>query len=87
MAKLLQRSKDIQGCEIREYLDNKGNRYFTATILKWKNFKFLSDKLTPQQLLTEKVIPLVREIRDALKPLSINEQMLKVDEYKSIYKF
>src|SRR3990167_8111987 len=79
--RLLGVNKDVLNVVIREYIKPDETRYFTATILKWKNFKFYpSGGIKSTQLLTNFVIPKVREIRDKLKDKTLDEQMKIVDE-------
>lgn len=79
--RLLGVNRDVSNVIIREYIKPDETRYFTATILKWKNFKFYpSSKIKSTQLLVEFVIPKVREIRDELKGKTLDEQMKIVDE-------
>ena len=80
-------NKDVSGVQIREYITQSGNRYFTATILGWRGFKFSSLNIKSNALLTDYVIPKVTEIRDRLKTKNIDEQRVIVDDYLTHFNY
>ena len=80
-------NKAVSGVQIREYVTQNGKRYFTATILKWRGFKFSSFNIKSTPLLTNCVIPKVTEIRDRLKGKTLDEQKVIVDEYPTHFNY
>ena len=84
---LLAIHKNILGVQIREFVTQRGTRYFTATILKWRGFKFSSVNIKSNPLLTDFVIPKVTEIRDRLKGKTLDEQGIIVNEYPAHFNY
>jgi hypothetical protein len=66
MKKCLAVHKNVAGCEIREMINTDNQeRYFTAKIRGWNNFKFDDVTGTPCEMLKQ-VTDKVKSIRDKI---------------------
>lgn len=83
--RLLGVSTPRTGIEIRQYVKPDGERYCTATIMKWKGFKFVSKVLKAQQLY-ERTIVQCEGILSKLKNCkTLDEQAKILDAFDNIY--
>ena len=73
------------GIRIRQYVKSDGERYCTATIMKWKGFKFVSKTLKAQQLYEKTIVQCEILLSKLKKCNALDEQLAVVENFDKVY--